>query len=80
MQMTFENNTIVDVKGMCEVFKALKQFEKLESLNFRCNVNFTDDIVAAIAEGINLKKELRVSKPDLLMHLMLFLLHNRQWI
>lgn len=71
--MTFENNTIVDVKGMCEVFKALKQFEKLESLNFRCNVNFTDDIVAAIAEGINLKKELRVSEPDLLMHLMLFL-------
>lgn len=73
VQMTFENNTIVDVKGMCEVFKALKQFEKLESLNFRCNVNFTDDIVAAIAEGINLKKELRVSEPDLLMDLMLFL-------
>lgn len=35
VQMTFENNTIVDQKGMCEVFKALKGFEKLESLNFR---------------------------------------------
>lgn len=59
--MTFENNQIVDVKGMCEVFKALKGFEKLESLNFRCNTNFNDDVVAALAEGINLKKELRVS-------------------
>lgn len=60
--MTFENNTIMDQKGMCEVFKALKGFEKLESLNFRCNNNFSDDCVAALAEGINLKKELRVSK------------------
>ena len=59
--MTFENNTIVDAKGMCEVFKALRSFEKLESLNFRCNRNFTDDIISALAEGINLKKELRVS-------------------
>ena len=24
VQMTFENNTIMDIKGMCEVFKALK--------------------------------------------------------
>ena len=46
---------------MCEVFKALRSFEKLESLNFRCNKNFDDDIISAIAEGINLKKELRVS-------------------
>lgn len=59
--MTFENNTILDVKGICDVFKALKQFEKLESLNFRCNNGFTDEVVAAIAEGITLKKELRVS-------------------
>ena len=62
--MTFENNTIVDMKGMCEVFRALKGFEKLESLNFRCNNNFTDDCVAALADGINLKKELRVSRPN----------------
>ena len=61
VQMTFENNTIVDQKGMCEVFRALKGFEKLESLNFRCNNNFSDDVVAALAEGITLKKELRVS-------------------
>ncbi len=46
---------------MCEVFRALKGFEKLESLNFRCNNNFTDECVASLAEGINLKKELRVS-------------------
>ena len=59
--MTFENNTIIDEKGMCEVFKALRSFEKLESLNFRCNRNFTDNIISALAEGINLKKELRVS-------------------
>ena len=60
--MTFENNTIVDVNGMCNVFKQLKTFEKLESLNFRCNKNFGDEIVMALCEGIMLKKELRVSK------------------
>lgn len=59
--MTFENNEILDVSGMCAVFKQLRQFEKLESLNFRCNKNFNDQIVAALAEGITLKKELRVS-------------------
>ena len=59
--MTFENNTIVDVPGICAVFKQLRSFEKLESLNFRCNKNFNDDVIAALAEGINLKKELRVS-------------------
>ena len=66
--MTFENNTIVDVPGMCAVFRQLRQFEKLESLNFRCNKNFTDDIVAALAEGITLKKELRVSLSFLINH------------
>jgi hypothetical protein len=62
--MTFENNQIVDIKGMCEVFKALRGFEKLESLNFRCNTNFTDEVIAALSEGITLKKELRVSQLD----------------
>ena len=38
------------------------RLEKIESLNFRCNKNFNDNIVKALAEGINLKKELRVSK------------------
>lgn len=59
VQMTFENNEILDVPAMCNVFKQLRSFEKLESLNFRCNKNFNDDIVQALAEGINLKKELR---------------------
>jgi len=59
--MTFENNNIVDIAGMCSVFKALKSFDKLESLNFRCNKNFNDDVVRALCEGIQLKKELRVS-------------------
>jgi hypothetical protein len=63
--MTFENNTIEDEKGVCEIFKQLRQFEKIESLNFRCNKNFNDNIVKALAEGINLKKELRVSKLSL---------------
>jgi Ran GTPase-activating protein (RanGAP) involved in mRNA processing and transport len=57
--MTFENNEILDVQAMCNVFRQLRSFEKLESLNFRCNKNFNDDIVAALAEGITLKKELR---------------------
>ena len=61
VQMTFENNEIVDVAGMAEIFKHLRHYEKLESLNFRCNKNFNDDIIAALAEGITLKKELRVS-------------------
>lgn len=59
--MTFENNDIRDEAGMCSIFKALKGFDKLESLNFRCNKNFNDNVVKALCEGINLKKELRVS-------------------
>jgi len=59
--MTFENNEIVDIKGICEVFRYLNHFEKLESLNFRCNRSFTEEVVKALADGITLKKELRVS-------------------
>jgi hypothetical protein len=61
VQMTFENNEILDVNGMCQVFRSLKSFEKLESLNFRCNKNFNNQIIEALAEGVSLKKELRVS-------------------
>ncbi len=43
------------------MFKSLKSFEKLESLNFRCNTNFNNEVIEALAEGIALKKELRVS-------------------
>ena len=59
--MTFENNEIYDEDGLCTVFKYLRNFEKLESLNFRCNKNFSEKVVNALAEGITLKKELRVS-------------------
>ena len=62
VQMTFENNEIYDVKGLCNVLSYLKHFEKLESLNFRCNKNFDEILVKALGEGISLKKELRVSK------------------
>ncbi len=67
VQMTFENNEIYDVKGLCGVFRYLKHFEKLESLNFRCNKNFDEMLVKALGEGISLKKELRVSK-EILTH------------
>ena len=60
--MTFENNVVNDVNGLCAIFKQLKVYEKLESLNFRCNKNFTDQALSALAEGITLKKELRVGQ------------------
>lgn len=66
VQMTFENNEIFDIKGMIHVFEFLKHFEKLESLNFRCNKNFTNELVDALARGIALKKELRVSESCIL--------------
>ena len=62
VQMTFENNVIYDMNGMVNILKYLKNFERLESLNFRCNENFNDEAMAALAEGVSLKKELRVSK------------------
>jgi hypothetical protein len=34
-KLTFENNEIKDVDGMCSVFLALKGFDKLEGINFR---------------------------------------------
>ena len=74
VQMTFENNEIFDVKGMQMVFKYLKNFEKLESLNFRCNKNFGNELIEALAEGIALKKELRVSKPMILLTILVIIL------
>jgi len=38
----------------------LKSLDKLEGINFRQN-NFSDKLVDALAEGIKMKKELRVS-------------------
>ncbi len=59
MQLTFENNFIVDVDGMCLVFQHLKNLDKLEGINFRCN-NFNEKVIEALADGIRMKKELRV--------------------
>lgn len=61
VQFTFENNTIKDINAVCDVFRYLRHFDKLESLNFRCNNNFNDDVVNALSDGITHKKELRVS-------------------
>ena len=44
---------------MCQVFTSLKQFDKLEGINFRLN-NFNEKMIEALAEGIKMKKELRV--------------------
>lgn len=62
-KLTFENNIIKDVDGMCQVFASLKQFDKLEGINFRLN-NFNEKMIEALAEGIKMKKELRVSIRD----------------
>ena len=58
-KLTFENNEIKDVDGMCQIFLALKGFDKLEGINFRLN-NFNEKMIEALAEGIKMKKELRV--------------------
>lgn len=59
MQLTFENNNIVDVDGICQVFSSLRNYEKLEGINFRCN-NFNDRVIESLCQGIKMKKELRV--------------------
>jgi hypothetical protein len=41
VQFTFENNSIIDVEGVCTAFAYLKNMEKLEGINFRCN-NFNE--------------------------------------
>ena len=58
-KLTFENNQIKDADGMCQVFISLKNFDKLEGINFRLN-NFNEKMIEALAEGIKMKKELRV--------------------
>ena len=59
MQLTFENNNIIDVDGLCQVFASLRNYEKLEGINFRSN-NFSEKVIEALCEGIKMKKELRV--------------------
>jgi Ran GTPase-activating protein (RanGAP) involved in mRNA processing and transport len=41
------------------VFSYLKNYDKLEGINFRCN-NFSESVIEALADGIKMKKELRV--------------------
>lgn len=60
LQMTFEGNHILDKTGVGNFLKYLKNFDKMESINIRCN-NMNDQLIKDISEGINLKKELRVS-------------------
>ena len=52
---------------MCQVFLSLKNFDKLEGINFRLN-NFNEKMIEALAEGIKMKKELRVSAISLYPH------------
>ena len=59
IQLTFENNQIVDHEGVAQFFSGLKRYESLEGINFRQN-NLTEDLLEALAEGIRMKKELRV--------------------
>jgi len=59
-QLTFENNIIKDVGGMCQLLSYLKNYDKLEGVNFRSN-NFTDEVIQALSEGLKMKKELRVT-------------------
>ena len=55
-----ENNRITDEQGVCALLMNLKNYDKIESLNIRQN-DFSPAVVAALAEGISNKKELRVS-------------------
>ena len=59
--LTFENNRITDVEAVCALLSNLKNFDKIESLNIRQN-DFPPAVVAALADGIANKKELRVSE------------------
>jgi Ran GTPase-activating protein (RanGAP) involved in mRNA processing and transport len=58
--LTFENNTIEDEESLCILFKKLAVFQKLESLNVRQN-RPSQPVMAALYEGIQGKRELRVS-------------------
>lgn len=60
MQLTFENNNIVDMEGISQIFASLRNYDKLEGINFRCN-NFNEQVIEALCQGIKMKKELRVS-------------------
>ena len=58
--LTFEHNTIKDEDALCALFSNLRGYERLENLNVREN-KFSYAVVNALAQGIEGKKELRVS-------------------
>ena len=49
-----------DEDALCALFSNLRGYERLENLNIRQN-KFTFNIVSALAQGIQDKRELRVS-------------------
>ena len=57
---TFENNVIRDEEAICALFANLRGYDRLENLNIRQN-KFSYSVVNALAQGIQDKKELRVS-------------------
>ena len=60
--LTFENNTMVgDEDSLCALFSNLRGYERLENLNVRQN-KFSFSVVNALAQGIQDKRELRVSQ------------------
>ena len=59
---TFENNVIRDEEAVCALLTNLRGYDRLENLNIRQN-KFTFNVVNALAQGIQDKRELRVSKP-----------------
>ena len=60
--LTFENNIMLgDEDSLCALFSNLRGYERLENLNVRQN-KFTFSIVNALAQGIQDKRELRVSQ------------------
>ena len=65
--LTFENNIMMgDDDSLCALFSNLRGYERLENLNVRQN-KFTFAIVNALAQGIQDKRELRVSHIHLIL-------------
>ena len=58
--LTFEHNMIHDEEALAALFANLRGYERLENLNVREN-KFSYAVVNALAQGIDQKKELRVS-------------------
>jgi len=64
--LTFENNIIKDEDAVCALLSNLKGYDRLENLNIREN-KFTMNVINALAQGVENKRELRVSPVDFLL-------------